>query len=377
MYSKKLFLHSTKKVYLLLLFFSLFMNCEKESHDIDEMNYADPNGSVSEVIKYEEIETNKFLNYSEGLDYVMKDEDGLLKLNNIKLLSYELIEDYKHKEMESFDNYTLIPERQDFKDTTTNNYTKEALNKYSVNVVNNSNEANKDFLLKKEKFISNILTNTPDLKLVDLKWLVKGEMLSTIAYFKEGKLLYDDILSNYVILNIEAPVNDSINKNNPINKTTYTANNGSLPYGYNCWAQYYSHDIPIGYTVGMFRYSLSSPLIGETAHVTCYISFRGIQSQSSCTKYLNTAYVSKDYGGSAWASADANVQMDFKGFSPYTGPGYCNYSMAVALQSKPFWSNIKISLTFAGSGFTFTANPNGGEVLFRQKFGSVTATNLN
>lgn len=78
------------------------MNCENENSDTNEKNYVVPETSISMVENYTEIETNKFSNYSDGLEYVMKDEGDLLKLNNIKLLSYKLLTDSEYKKRERF-----------------------------------------------------------------------------------------------------------------------------------------------------------------------------------------------------------------------------------------------------------------------------------
>lgn len=376
MYSKNRFLIAQGKE-LLLLFFLLLMNCENENSDTNKNNYVVPETSISMIENYTEIETNKFSNYSDGLEYVMKDEGDLLKLNNIKLLSYKLLTDSEYKKGSDFDNkHTIILERYDFEGDTKQTYSKKDYNKYSINVVPNSSDVNKDFLLKKKKFISNILINEPDLKMVSLNWLINGEELNTIAYFKKGALLYDDILSNYIILDIDDSTTEgSLSKNNATNKTTSTTNNDYYPY--DCASQYYGTDYPIYFSDGIYRHSITDTYLGEIAYASCSLNLHGIQLASDCSKYLNGGSGNGDYGGSAWATADAKVEATLKGFSPYTGPGYCDYKMAIALQTKPYWSNVKISISYQGSGFTVTSNPNGGSVTFQQKFGYATANDLN
>ena len=239
-------------------------------------------------------------------------------------------------------------------------------------------ELSKDYLLKKNKFISNILINESDLKMVSLNWIINGEQLSTIAYFKKGELLYDDILSNYIILAIDnSKIEDSLNKNNSTNKNNKHTNNYYYPYQYDCAAQYYGSNQTVYYTDNIPRHSITAPYLGEIAYASCNVTLNGIQFPNDCSKYLSSCTVNGDFGGSPNATADAKVEVDFKGFSPYTGAGYCNYAMAIALQTIPFWSEIKISISYLGSSFTVSTNPQGGTVTFQEKFASATAIDLN
>lgn len=349
----------------------LFMNCENESLNTNEEEHVIPETSISIIENYEDIKTNEFSNYSEGIEHVMKDEEGLLELNNIKLLSYRLIGDNEQKG----EDFTVILERQDFTGDKKHNYSKKDFNKYSINIISNLSNNHNAYLLKKEKFISKILRNEPDLKKVSLNWLVNGNKLNTIAYFTKDKLLYDDILSNYLILSIDNATDNTINKKTTANKTANASNNPYHPY--DCASQYYGSDYSIYFSDGIYRHSITDVWLGEIAYASCSLNLHGVQLASDCSKYLNGGTAYGDYGGSSWATAHAVVDAELKGFSPYTGPGYCDYKMAIALQTKPYWSEIKISITYQGSGFTVTSNPNGGSVTFKQKFGYATASNLN
>jgi hypothetical protein len=368
MYPKKSSNHSMKTAYSLvgLLF---FMSCEKEGLDINKKNIGVTNDLVTTVEKSETLELNKFINYSDALEHAIKDKDGLLKLNNIRLLSYEETSNDKNEILDFNNKQTIILKRKDFAGDRNINYSREQLNEYSIDVVRNSNKTNKDFLLKKKEFISRISTNEPTLKVINLNWFINGKRLSTVAYFKKGELLYDDILSNYTILD----VNYSSDNSNTTNKRINTTNFDYSPAG--CAAQYYFSYSPIYYTDEIIETIMTDPIFGIIASASCSITISGEQSPNDCAKYIHSASVNGRHAGSFLGAADAKAHVELQP-AGIDGPGYCNYVLAIALQSTPWWSNITISLQYEGVGFSISPSPFGGSVTFQEKYGHVTADDL-
>ncbi|MDO3694456.1 hypothetical protein QVZ41_06305 [Wenyingzhuangia sp. chi5] len=285
-------------------------------------------------------------------------------MNNIKLISYKKFNNtYKNRVIENFDNETtIILNRIDFNGQNSTIYNRNELNQYSFHIT--ENKTKNDYIIKKKEFIKKITKENPNIKLFNLRWLIKEKEYNTITYFKKGELLYDDILSNYYIL--------TSNSKKSHNKKSKIYNLGDT-----CTAKENMTDQPISY-YDEVDHILQVPFYNQPA-ATAYsnITVTGFQSHLNCDKYITTYNADHYAKGSSFGAATSEARIiQFKPFTPATGPGYCEYALAVALTLKNPFSTVTINLSFQGGSFTYS-NSSSGSTTFDQTSAYINSNNLN
>ena len=272
----------------------------------------------------------------------------------------------------------IIPEFHSFKTVRLQRKSVDNLdliNDFDIKSFDNSDESNSDYIEKKKKYISKLVNEEVDLQVIDLKWRWKNEIISTQAYFRKNEFLYDDIISNYVILNSPTITTKNKKASSLFSKIETEATVDDYGY-YDCPT---SGRKAISY-YKVLPYILTSYFGGNVAEARAEITVTGSSflENGNCKKVIE----SRTFQGHAYQSAsgiaDAKVQVtNFRAYSPYQQyEGHCEFVMAIVLQYKNIWDNVTISLSFQGASFSVSGGTSGTKV-FEQYSGYVTPSMLN
>lgn len=69
--------------------------------------------------------------------------------------------------------------------------------------------------------------------------------------------------------------------------------------------------------------------------------------------------------------------ISWKGYSPFTGPGHCEYAIGVAMQNKSPWETVTLKISYQGSSLQVSSTSNMTPTYFDKKQGYITAQDLN
>lgn len=287
-------------------------------------------------------------------------------MNNLKLLSYNLVKEKKELIHEYGKSNTVIIKRNSL-----NNL--ELINDFDIKSFDNLDKSNSNYIEKKKIFISKLIDKEIDLQVVDLIWDLNGKIIFTQAYFKKNEFLYDDILSNYIILDSPTIKNKKVNSLFSKIESVSTVDD----YGY--------YDCPtsgrkaISYHK-VLPYVLGSYFGGNVAEARAEITISGSSflENGICKKVIESRNFHASTYQSASGIADAKVNVtSFRAYSPYQQyEGHCEFVMAVVLQYKNLLEGVSISLSFSGASFSVSGGT-GGTKIFQQYSNYVTPSMLN
>lgn len=346
-----------------VLILTVFLNCEN-----NDVGLSDSQNNLQENI-YEEkktdIDENQFTDYQDALNGIVEDKDNYFKMNNLELLSFKLVKN-KERIIPDFHSSNTVKLQRKSVDNL------DLINDFDIKSFNNSDESNSDYIEKKEKYIFKLINEEIDLQVIDLKWRWKNEIISTQAYFRKNEFLYDDIISNYLILKSQK-ITSKEKKSNSLYSKTETPEDDY----YDCIAIIGRK--PITYYTSLSR-SLTSYFGGNVAEAKAEITVNGSRFvQNGSCKNVIESYTSHPYGyQTATGIADAKVKIvNFRAYSPYQQyEGHCEYMMAVVLQYKSPWEDVTVTLSSGGTSFSVSGGGTGTRV-FEQKGGLITASMLH
>ncbi|WP_026714025.1 hypothetical protein [Flavobacterium daejeonense] len=344
------------------------MNCENNN-----VNLSNNENGLQENFSYQkektEISKHQFTDYRDALNGIIEDKDGFFRMNNLKLLSFNLVKD-KKRIIPEFDKSKTVRVQRNSVDNL------DLINNFGIKSFDNSDESNSDYIRKKKEYISKLIEEEINLQVVDLKWDLDGEIIFTQAYFKKNEFLYDDIISNYVILNSPTITTKNKKAGSLFSKIEAEATVED-DYGY--------YDCPtsgrkaISY-YKVLPYILTSYFGGNVAEARAEITVTGSSflENGNCKKVIESRSFNGYTYQSASGIADAEVQVtNFRAYTPYQQyDGYCEFVMAIVLQYKSIWDNVTISLSFSSASFTVSGGT-GGTKVFEQYSGYVIPSMLN
>lgn len=364
---KSIFYLRLSLVKILMLF--VFLSCENNDAVLSHSeNTLQENFSYQE--EKTEVSKHQFTDYQDALNGIIEDKDGFFRMNNLELLSFNLMKDKKRIISEYNSSNTVRIQRNSLDKL-------DLINKFDIKSFDNSDESNSDYIEKKKEYISKLIKEEIDLQVVDLKWRWNNEIILTQAYFKKNEFLYDDIISNYVILNSQTITTKNKKTVSLFNKIETETETTEEDYGY--------YDCPTSGFKSVSYYKvlphiLESYFGGNVAEARAEITINGSRflENGSCKNVIES-YVPHVYTyQSAFGIADAKVQIiDFRGYSPYQQyEGHCEYKMAVVLQYKNPWDSVSISLSFGGASFTVSGGT-GGTKVYEETGGYITPSMLH
>lgn len=198
---------------------------------------------------------------------MLRDEDDFLALNDIKLLSFEHLNNGRNVDQLSVQSVILT--RKDYQIQNQKDFNVKDANAY--NIVFSTNKSNTEKNSLKKEIIKKEIRKNNIFQVVKLDWYIKGKNHTTEAIFSGDNLIYDDILSNYRIINQKSVL---AKKPTPDSKSSY-----------DCQAQQNDHPSEIGLTKEIWTVQ-NDVWLGQIGEGHAAIEFRGIQNPQNCEKQL-------------------------------------------------------------------------------------------